>query len=69
MTDWTERIRQLLPHWAAMFLLMIGALTLIETFVLELEFWQSIIVVVIIGFGYPPVVRQLGIAPPVWERS
>lgn len=70
MTDWKERVRQLAPHWAAMFLLMIGVLAVIEAvFAMELSFWQSLIVVFVIGFGYPPVVRRLGVAPAVWQRG
>lgn len=70
MSDWKERVRQLAPHWAAMFLLMIGVLAAIEAaFQLELSFWQSLVVVFVIGFGYPPVVRRLGVAPAVWQRQ
>ncbi|AUX09348.1 hypothetical protein AArcSl_1720 [Halalkaliarchaeum desulfuricum] len=69
MTDWKERIRQLAPHWAAMFILMIGVLAVIEAYVMTLSFWQSLVIVFIIGFGYPPVVRRLGYAPPVWQRQ
>ncbi|MEF8779243.1 MAG: hypothetical protein V5A46_01020 [Haloferacaceae archaeon] len=69
MTDWKARIRQLAPHWAAMFLLMIGLLAVIERVVMPLSFVQSLIVVFAIGFGYPAVVRRLGVAPPLWQRS
>ncbi|MFW6382665.1 MAG: hypothetical protein ACOCZD_01345 [Haloferacaceae archaeon] len=69
MSDWTERVRQLAPHWAVMFLLMIGVLAVIEAYVMELSFWQSLVVVFAIGLGYPPVVRRLGVAPPVWQRQ
>lgn len=68
MSSTGDKIRQLAPHWAAMFLLMIGVLTLVERVVGPVGFVPSVAIVVAVAVGYPYVVRALGVAPPVWER-
>ncbi|GAB7009832.1 hypothetical protein [Halorubrum trueperi] len=68
MTSTAEKIRQLAPHWGVMFLAMFVALALVERAIGDLGFLQSMILVVAIAFGYPFVVRALGVAPPVWQR-
>lgn len=62
-----ERIRQLAPHWAVMFLLMLGLLAAVESLVGSLALWQSFFVVLIVVLGYPPLVRWLDVAPEVWQ--
>lgn len=70
MTSTTEKVRQLAPHWGVMFVLMFGTLALVERFITgELGFLPSLVVVIVIALAYPAVVRALGVAPPVWERS
>jgi len=70
MASLPEKVRQLAPHWGVMFVLMFGTLALIERLVNgELSFLASMIVVVVIALAYPTVVRALGVAPPVWQRS
>lgn len=69
MTDTTEKIRQLAPHWAVMFVVMFAALALVERVVGQLSFFASLFLVFVIAFGYPAIVRALGVAPPVWQRS
>lgn len=69
MTSTREKIRQLAPHWAAMFLLMIAVLTLVERVVGSVGFVPSVALVVAVAVAYPFVVRALGVAPPVWQRS
>ncbi|WP_280587157.1 hypothetical protein [Halorubrum sp. Boch-26] len=68
MTSTTEKVRQLAPHWAAMFLLMVAVLALVEQVVGAIGLVPSVGLVVAVGIGYPYVVRALGIAPPVWRR-
>ncbi|WP_435075161.1 hypothetical protein [Halorubrum sp. HHNYT27] len=68
MSSTRAKIRQLAPHWAAMFLLMIAALTLVERFAGQIGIILSVGVVIAVAVGYPYVVRALGIAPPVWRR-
>lgn len=66
MPTTAEKIKQLAPHWAVMFLLMFLVLSIIRATYGELSFWQSVVLVVVIAFGYPSVVRYLGVAPEVW---
>lgn len=67
MTSTTEKLRQLAPHWAVMFVLMFVLLAAAESLIGGLSFWQSVILVVVIAFGYPTLVRYLGVAPEVWD--
>ena len=66
MTSTVGRLRQLAPHWAMILVVLFVSFTLIESIVGPLELWQSLIVVAVIAFGYPIVVRSLGVAPDVW---
>lgn len=61
-------VRQLAPHWAAMFLLMIAVLTLVERVAGAPGLLPSAGLVVAVAIGYPYAVRALGVAPPVWQR-
>jgi len=63
----SERIRQLAPHWGVMFVLMLGLILAAEVVVGTLAFWQSFLFVLLVAFGYPPLVRRLGVAPEVWQ--
>ena len=69
MPSTTEKIRQLAPHWGVMFVVMFTVLALVERAVGDLGLLPSLLLVLIIAFGYPFVVRALGVAPPVWQRS
>lgn len=69
MTSTTEKIRQLAPHWGVMFVAMFVTLAIVERLVGELSFIPSMALVLVVAFAYPAVVRALGVAPPVWERS
>ncbi len=69
MTSTAEKVRQLAPHWGVMFVAMFVSLALIESLVGQLALWQSLLLVLVIAFGYPIVVRKLGIAPEVWQRQ
>ena len=64
-----DRIRQLLPHYAAMILILLVALAIIEAFFPDRSFWIGIGVAVLVGLAYPHVVRRLGVAPESWQRS
>lgn len=68
MTSVPERVRQLAPHWGVMFVTMFVVLAVIERAVGELGFAASMALVLLVAFGYPHVVRALGVAPPVWQR-
>jgi len=69
MTSTVERLRQLAPHWAVILVVVFVTFALIETTVGQLALWQSLVVVAVIAFGYPIVVRSLGIAPEIWQHD
>lgn len=69
MTSLSEKVRQLAPHWAAMFVIMFVLLAIAELLIGELSFWQSVGLVVVVALGYPTAVRYLGVAPEVWQGA
>ncbi|WP_418283165.1 hypothetical protein [Halorubrum sp. DTA98] len=69
MTSTSEKIRQLAPHWAVMFVTMLALITLVESVYGGLAFWQSLLIVLLVAVAYPSVVRRLGVAPDVWRTD
>ena len=67
MTSTTEKVRQLAPHWAVMFVVMFVALAGVERVAGGLGLAASLVIVFVIAVAYPVVVRVLGVAPPVWQ--
>ncbi|WP_225332786.1 hypothetical protein [Halomicrobium urmianum] len=65
----TETLRQVLPHYVAMFLLVFLVLTLVRALVGEIGFWAELVVIVAVVFAYRPVVQRLDVAPEAWERQ
>lgn len=68
MSSATEKVRQLAPHWAVMFVVMFVALAGVERVAGGLGLAASMVIVLVIAFAYPVVVRALGVAPPVWQE-
>lgn len=64
----TDRIVELLPHYVAMLILVFGLLTVIETAVGDLSFFEELIVIVAVVVLYRPVVIRLGVAPSSWTE-
>ncbi|MES3162417.1 MAG: hypothetical protein PPP55_12770 [Halorubrum sp.] len=69
MPSTTEKLRQLAPHWGVILIVVFVSFALIENVVGELAFWQSLLIIAVIAFGYPLVVRRFGVAPEVWQRE
>jgi len=70
MSSIAETVRQLAPHWGVMFVLMFGTLAIAEQFITsEFGFVPSLFLALVIVLAYPTVVRALGVAPPIWQRS
>lgn len=60
-------LRQLLPHYLVLIILLSVILTLMRTFVPGANMWVQIGVAVILGLAYPAVLRYLGVAPEPWR--
>lgn len=63
----TDQLKELVPHYLAMILIVFGVLTVLRVTVGDLGFWGELVVVVAIAFAYRPLVLRLGVAPSVWE--
>jgi hypothetical protein len=63
----TDQLKELVPHYLAMLLLVFGALALVRAAVGEIGFWTELAIVAIIAFAYRPLVAQLGVAPSAWD--
>lgn len=59
--------RQLLPQFVAMMLLYFVGVAVL-TAVGVGGFVPRIIVALVVAFGYPALLRQLGREPPVWKQ-
>ena len=66
MVDWVT-VRQLLPHYVALAVILLVVLTGLRLAVPDLSFWIRLGIALLIGLVYPPIVRALGYAPEVWE--
>lgn len=65
--DWGA-IRDLLPHWLAMFFLMGGVVIVRDRFFPEVSVWVILAIAILVGLAYPRAVRVLGVAPEQWKR-
>jgi len=68
MSSTAEKVRQLAPHWAVMFVVMFVALAGVERVAGGLGLGASLAIVLVVAVAYPVVVRALGVAPPVWQQ-
>lgn len=60
--------RELIPHYVAMLALYgIVVIALRVLFGID-SFVSSLIVALVVAFGYPQVARQFGFAPSSWKR-
>lgn len=60
--------RELLPHYVAMVVLYFLFVVAIRVWFDIDSFAASLVVALVVAFGYPRVARQLGVAPPSWRR-
>ena len=63
----TDRLKELAPHYAAMFLLVFLILIVVQLSVGEVSFWVDLAIVLVVVYVYRPVVIRLGMAPRGWE--
>lgn len=65
----TDRLKAVAPHYAAMVLLSIVALSIARFAVGQLGFWIELVIVFVVVFAYRPAVALLGLEPEVWSRE
>jgi Flp pilus assembly protein TadB len=63
----TEGLKELVPHYVALMLLVFLVLTVVRATVGDIGFWLELAVVLVVVFVYRPVVVRLGVAPSGWE--
>ncbi len=63
----TDRLKELAPHYIAMFAAVFVVLTIVQAAVGAVSFWVEMAIIVVVVFVYRPVVLRLGIAPSGWK--
>jgi cell division protein FtsB len=61
-------LRQLLPQFLIMMLLYFVLVAVLAAAGVE-GFLPRIIVALVVAFGYPAALRQMGREPPAWQRE
>jgi hypothetical protein len=64
----SSTLRQLLPHYLAMFVIYLIGIFVVGALLGQMNFWISVFVAIVIALGYPPAIRRLDMAPDVWDR-
>lgn len=62
-----DRLVELVPHYAAMILLLFVVLAIVRAVAGDLGFWIELGIVLVVAVAYPAAVRRLGVAPTAWE--
>lgn len=63
----TDQLKELVPHYVAMLILVFGGLAVVRAAVGEIGFWTELAIVLLIVLAYRPIVLRLGVAPSAWE--
>jgi hypothetical protein len=63
------QLLELVPHYVAMLLLVFVVLTSVRAVAGEVGFWVELAIVVVVVFGYRPIVLRLGLGPSIWEET
>lgn len=64
----TDNLKEVIPHYVAMLIIIFISLNVIRITVGDLGFWMELVIVLIIATAYQPVVLRLGVAPTAWEK-
>ena len=64
----TDRLKELAPHYVAMFVLVFLVLGIVQAVVGEVGFWVELGIIVVAASAYRPLVTRLGVAPSSWEE-
>lgn len=63
----TDRLKDLAPHYVAMFVLVLIALEVVRLAIGEISFWLELAIIVVVVFSYRPLVMRLGVGPDSWQ--
>jgi hypothetical protein len=63
----TDGLKEVVPHYVALMLLVFLVLTAVQAVVGELGFWVELAVVLVVAVAYRPIVTRLGVAPSGWK--
>lgn len=63
----TDGLKELVPHYVAMMLLVFLVLTAVRAVVGDIGFWLELPVVLGVVFIYRPIVVRLDVAPSSWK--
>lgn len=64
----TDHLRDVVPHYVAMFLLVYLVLGIIRVTMGDIGFWTEIVIIVAVVFSYRPLVQYLGVGPNAWNE-
>lgn len=60
-------LRELVPHYVVMLILIFAVLAIIEAVASDLSFWVEVALIFVLVFAYRAVVQRLGYGPSAWE--
>jgi hypothetical protein len=63
----TDQLKELVPHYVAMLVLVFLVLGIVQAIVGEVGFWVELGIIVVAAAAYRPLVTRLGIGPSSWE--
>lgn len=67
MESYTDRLRQLAPHYLVMVVLILVVLTAADMFFGELRFAYRLLLAAATAIAYPLLLRRLDRAPEPWQ--
>lgn len=63
----SERLLEVVPHYVALLLLVFLVLSVVRSVAGDVGFWIELLIVLVVGSLYRPLVQRLGIGPSAWE--
>lgn len=67
MSTFTDRLKELAPHYLIMVAIMLGVLLVVEWFLGDIGFWARLAIAFVVVIIYPISLRRLGRAPEAWQ--
>ena len=63
-----DRLTELMPHYVVLLVIFFLVIGTVRWTVGDLGIVIELVILLVISFLYPLVVRRLGVAPSVWEK-